>query len=236
MPTIVWILLILAAAAIGGYAGYLYRRNVAEKKIGRTEEYAKKLLDEATRKAEDNKKEMILAAKEEILHLKSELDKESRARRTEMQRSERRIEQREETLDKREAQLDKRKDSLSAREEALEEKYADVQKLQDETEEIRKKQVTELERIATMTQDEARQLVIDRVQKEAFHDAAATVREIESRAKEEGEKKARNIIALAIQKCAADHVAETTVSVINLPNDDMKGRIIGREGRNIRAF
>ncbi|MBQ7654920.1 MAG: DUF3552 domain-containing protein, partial [Clostridia bacterium] len=236
MPTIVWILLLLVAIAGGGYGGYLYRQNVAEKKIGRTEEYAKKLLDDATRKAEDNKKEMILAAKEEILHLKSELDKESRARRTEMQRSERRIEQREETLDKREAQLDKRKDSLSAREEALEEKFADVQKLQEEAEEVKQKQVSELERIATMTQDEARQMVIDRVQKEAFHDAAATVREIEARAKEEGEKKARNIIALAIQKCAADHVAETTVSVINLPNDDMKGRIIGREGRNIRAL
>ena len=127
MPTIVWILLILAAALIGGYAGYLYRKNVAEKKIGRTEEYAKKLLDDATRKAEDNKKEMILAAKEEILHLKSELDKESSVRRTEMQRSERRIEQREETLDKREAQLDKRKESLAARDENLEKKYADVQ-------------------------------------------------------------------------------------------------------------
>ena len=236
MPPIIWILLILVAAAGGGYGGYLYRQNVAEKKIGRTEEYAKKLLDDATRKAEDNKKEMILAAKEEILHLKSELDKESRARRTEMQRSERRIEQREETLDKREAQLDKRKDAITTREEALDEKFADVQKLQDEAEEIKQKQVTELERIATMTQDEARQMVIDRVQKEAFHDAAATVREIEARAKEEGEKKARNIIALAIQKCAADHVAETTVSVINLPNDDMKGRIIGREGRNIRAL
>ena len=236
MPTIVWILLLLAAAAAGGYGGYLYRKNVAEKKIGRTEEYAKKLLDDATRKAEDNKKEMILAAKEEILHLKSELDKESRARRTEMQRSERRIEQREETLDKRESQLDKRKDNLDKREESLNDKYADVQKLEEEAEEIKEKQVAELERIATMTQDEARQMVIDRVQKEAFHDAAATVREIESRAKEEGEKKARNIIALAIQKCAADHVAETTVSVINLPNDDMKGRIIGREGRNIRAL
>ena len=218
MHPIIWILLILAAAAIGGYGGFLYRKNVAEKKIGRTEEYAKKLLDDATRKAEDNKKEMILAAKEEILHLKSELDKESRARRTEMQRGEHRIEQREETLDKREAQLDKRKDNLDKREESLNDKFADVQKLEDEAKEIKEKQVAELERIATMTQDEARQMVIDRVQKEAFHDAAATVRDIESRAKEEGEKKARNIIALAIQKCAADHVAETTVSVINLPN------------------
>ncbi|MBR0228819.1 MAG: ribonuclease Y, partial [Clostridia bacterium] len=236
MQPIIWILLIVAALAAGAVAGFFYRKTVAEKKIGRTEEYAKKLLDDATRKAEDNKKEMILAAKEEILHLKSELDKESRARRTEMQRGERRIEQREETLDKREAQLDKRKENLDKREESLNDKYADVQKLEDEAREIKEKQVAELERIATMTQDEARQMVIDRVQKEAFHDAAATVRDIESRAKEEGEKKARNIIALAIQKCAADHVAETTVSVINLPNDDMKGRIIGREGRNIRAL
>ena len=232
-----WIIPIaLAAIAIGALIGYRYRQSVTEKKIGRTEEYAKKLLDDATRKAEDHKKEMILAAKEEILHLKTELDKESRARRTELQRSERRMEQREETLDKREAQLDKRRDSLADREESLNEKYADVQKLEEEAEAEKQKQITELERIATLTQDEARQMVIERVQKEAFHDAAATVREIESRAKEEGEKKARNIIALAIQKCAADHVAESTVSVINLPNDDMKGRIIGREGRNIRAL
>ncbi len=236
MQWYICVLLCLIAAAIGAYVGYIYRKNESEKKIGRTEEYARRLLDDAARKADDQKKEMILAAKEEVLHLKSEADKEIRARRTEQQRSERRIQQKEESLDKKEESLDKKRDSLAEREEALEKRAEDIQTALDEAEEIRNKQQTELERIAAITHDEARQMVIERIQKEAYHDAAASVREIEAKAKEEGEKKARNIIALAIQKCAADHVAETTVSVINLPNDDMKGRIIGREGRNIRTL
>lgn len=146
-----------------------------------------------------------------------------------MQRAERRVNQREETLDK-------KADNMEAREESLNKKQAEIQKIQEEAEAFHARQFSELERIAGMTQDEARQQLVERIQKEAFHDAAAMVRDIETRAKEEGEKKARNIIALAIQKCAADHVAESTVSVIALPNDDMKGRIIGREGRNIRAL
>ena len=230
------ILLIVLAAAIGALAGYIYRKDGVEKKIGRTEDYAKHLYDDAVRKADEYKKEKVLEAKEEILKAKAENDREKaendremRERRNEVQRSERRLIQREESLDK-------RADSLEAREESLNKKAADIQKLQEETEELHGKQVTELERIASMTQDEAKQVIIERVQKDAFHDAAAAVRDIEARAKEEGEKKARNIIALAIQKCAADHVAESTVSVIALPNDDMKGRIIGREGRNIRAL
>ncbi len=227
-----WLWAVLAAlifGCAGAYGGYRYRKDVAEKKIGRTEEYAQKLLADASRRAEEQKKEMILEAKEKNLQEKDELDKEIRTRRAEIQRSERRIIQREETLDK-------KMDNLEKREEELNKKQDRLQRLEDEAEEYRARQFKELERIAALTQDEARQLVIDRVQKDAFHDAAATVRDIESRAKEEGEKKARNIIALAIQKCAADHVAESTVSVINLPNDDMKGRIIGREGRNIRAL
>ncbi len=225
-----WIILaaVLSAAA-GLFAGYSYRKSAAEKKIGRTEEYAKNLLEDAMRKADEKKKETILEAKEEVLKLKTELDRESRDRRSELQRSERRMIQREELLDK-------KMDNLEAREEGLNKKQAQIQKIQEEAEEYHNRQFSELERIAGMTQDEARQMLTDRIQKEAFHDAAAMVRDIESRAKEEGEKKARNIIALAIQKCAADHVAESTVSVIALPNDDMKGRIIGREGRNIRAL
>ena len=132
--------------------------------------------------------------------------------------------------------FDKKLDTLDQREKAINKKQEDVQQLTQDAEDLKAKQLSELERIASLTQDEARQMVVDRVQKEAYHDAASMVRDIESKAKEEGEKKARNIIALAIQRCAADHVAETTVSVINLPNDDMKGRIIGREGRNIRAL
>ncbi len=234
-----WLYCVIAAIVgigIGLLVGYKYRQNVQEKKIGRTEEYAKKLLDEATRNAEEKKKEMILEAKEESLKLKSELDNEIRTRRAEVQRSERRVNQKEDNLDKREEQLDKKRDQLADREEGLNKKYEEVEEIRAEADTIKQKQVKELERIATLTQEEARQMVISRVQKEAYHDAASSVREIEAKAKEEGEKKARNIIALAIQRCAADHVAETTVSVINLPNDDMKGRIIGREGRNIRAL
>ena len=219
MDLILAIALMVVFALVGAGGGYFYRKNMAEKRIGRTEEYAKKLLDDATRKAAETKKEMEIEAKEEVLRLKTKLDDEIRTRRAEMQRSERRVNQREEMLDK-------KMDNLEKREEAINQKSEQTQALYDEAEQLRDKQVKELERIAGMTQDEAEQMIISRVQKEAYHDAAAMVRDIEAKAKDEGEKKARNIIALAIQKCAADHVAETTVSVINLPNDDMKGRII----------
>ncbi len=233
---IVAIAIAVAALGIGLLVGYTYRKNQTERKIDRTEEYAKRLYDDAVRKAEDYKKEKVLEAKEEILKAKAENDreraeneKEMRERRNEIQKNERRLIQREETLDK-------KANNLEIREETLNEKYAELARQEAEVQELKEKELTELERIASLTKDEAKQQVIDRVQKEAFHDAAASVREIETQAKEEGEKKARNIIALAIQKCAADHVAESTVSVISLPNDDMKGRIIGREGRNIRAL
>ena len=236
MSPIIAAAIAVVTAAIGAFAGFTYRRNVTEKKIGRTEEYAKRLYDDAVRKAEDYKKEKVLEAKEEILKAKAESDKERaesewemRERRNEIQRNERRLIQREETLDK-------KSDNLEAREETLNKKLTDLQKQEDELNDLKKKEITELERIAAMTRDEAKQIIVDKVQKEAYHDAAAMVRDIETQAKEDGEKKARNIIALAIQKCAADHVAESTVSVISLPNDDMKGRIIGREGRNIRAL
>lgn len=229
MSTIVWILLVLIALCAGVAIGFIYRKNVSEAKIGRSEAYAKELLEDATRKAEEKKKETVLAAKEEVLRLKTDLDKEIYDRRAEQQRAERRVAQREEMLDK-------KLDNLETREEKLNQKAEEIQKRLTEAEELRDRQASELERIAGVTSDQAMQIIIDRVQKDAYHDAAAMVREIEQKAKEEGDKKARNIVALAIQKCAADHVAETTVSVISLPNDDMKGRIIGREGRNIRAL
>ena len=229
MSPIVAILLMLLAGALGAAAGFMYRKQVTEQKIGRAEQYANDLLNEATRKAEDQKKERILEAKEEVLRLKQDLDREIHDRRAEQQRGERRVAQREETLDK-------KLDNLEKREERLNRKSEEIQAALDEAERLKNLQSTELERIAGMTADEAAQVIISRVQKEAYHDAAASVREIEQKAKEEGDKKARNIISLAIQKCASDHVAETTVSVIALPNDDMKGRIIGREGRNIRAL
>ncbi|QTE72708.1 ribonuclease Y [Aristaeella hokkaidonensis] len=236
MSPVIAAVIAVVVGVICGLLGYTYRKNFTEKKIERTEDYAKRLYDDAVRKAEDYKKEKVLEAKEEILKAKAENDRERaenereiRERRNEIQKNERRLIQREETLDKKAS-------NLETREETLNNKLADLTKKETELEELKAKQLTELERIAGLDREAAKQLVIDRVQKEAFHDAAAQVREIETQAKEEGEKKARNIIAMAIQKCAADHVAETTVSVINLPNDDMKGRIIGREGRNIRAL
>ncbi|MBR5962389.1 MAG: ribonuclease Y [Clostridia bacterium] len=236
MSPVITAVIAVVVGVISGLLGYTYRKNFTEKKIERTEDYAKRLYDDAVRKAEDYKKEKVLEAKEEILKAKAENDRERaenereiRERRNEIQKNERRLIQREETLDKKAS-------NLETREETLNNKLADLTRKETELDELKAKQLTELERIAGLDREAAKQLVIDRVQKEAFHDAAAQVREIETQAKEEGEKKARNIIAMAIQKCAADHVAETTVSVINLPNDDMKGRIIGREGRNIRAL
>lgn len=219
----------LAACGIGALIGYRYRRGVAEKKIGRTEEYAKNLLEDAQKRAEEHKKERLLETKEEILKLKNDLDREIRERRNELTRSERRLIQREESFEK-------KSDNLDVRESALTRKQADAERIEREAQALFDSQQSELERIGAMTQDEARQVLVGRIQKDAYHDAAVMVREIESNAREEGEKKARNIISMAIQKCAADHVAETTVSVVSLPNDDMKGRIIGREGRNIRAL
>ena len=243
MNPVIWIALILVFAAIAAFVGYSYRKNMVEKKINRSEETARRLYDDAVRKADDYKKEKVFEAKEEILKAraamdaeKAENDREMRDRRAEVQRSENRLMQREASLDKRSDSLDNRENDLKKRSDNLDRKEEEVDRLQEEAEQLHAKQTTELERIAAMTQDEAKQIIIERVQKEAFHDAAAQVRDIEARAKEEAEKKARNIIALAIQKCAADHVAESTVSVIALPNDDMKGRIIGREGRNIRAL
>ena len=219
----------VVALAVGLAVGYFYRKNAMEKKIGQTEEFARNMLEEATRKAEEKKKEAVLEAKEEIIRLKSDLDKEVRDRRSEVGRMERRMTQREE-------QLDKKADHLEAREEQLNAKYKDAERIEQEAQQLHEQQQQELERIANMTMEDAKNILISRIQKDAYHDAAVMVREIESRAREEADKKARNIISLAIQKCAADHVAETTVSVVALPNDDMKGRIIGREGRNIRAL
>ena len=243
MSPIVWILIILACAAAAGFGGYAYRKNMVEAKIQRTEELAKRVYDDAVRKseelmhkAEDFKKEKVLEARETILRERDENerqkaanDQEIRERRADVQRQENRLAQREDSLDK-------KTESLENREQQLNERQQEIQRLREEAEELHGRQQGELERIAAMSQDEARQIIVERVTREAYHDAAGEVRRIEQTAKEEAEKRARNVIALAIQRCAADHVAETTVSIVNLPNDDMKGRIIGREGRNIRAL
>jgi ribonuclease Y len=223
--TVVEIIAVAAALIIG----YFIRKRIAEGKLQSAEEQASKIVTEAEKEAETKKKESVIEAKEEVHKLRSEYEKEVRERRSELQRMERRLIQREESLDK-------KVDSLEAREQNLNKKQQEVQKLQDEIAGLYKKQIEELERVASLTTEEAREMLLEDVKKEAKHDAAVMIKDIETKAREEGDKKAREIIACSIQRCAADHVAETTVSVVSLPNDEMKGRIIGREGRNIRTL
>lgn len=209
--------------------GVFYRKNIAEKKIGTAEELANQILDEANRTAENSKKEAILEAKDEIHKLRIEQEKESKERRSEIQRLEKRVIQKEESIDKKSEALDKKDEKL---EKGLK-KLADREK---EYEALFQKQAEELERIAELSKDEAKEIILNDVRKDTIHESAMIIKEVEAKTKEESEKKAREIIATAIQRYAADHVAESTVTVISLPNEEMKGRIIGREGRNIRAF
>lgn len=227
----VWlaIALIVAASAICLLIGYMYRKNVAEAKVAKAEDAVKKLYEDARTKASEIKKEMILEAKEEVFKVRTEAEKENRERRSELQRTERRLFQREESIEK-------KLDGIEQREKALADKEADVDRMQADIAELHAKQMTELETISGMSMDAAKEMLLENVEREARHDMALLLRDIEAKTKEEADKRARNIISLAIQRCAADQVAETTVSVVPLPNDEMKGRIIGREGRNIRAL
>ena len=220
---------IVLGAFIGIAIGYIYRKNVAEAKIAKAEDAVRTMLDEAQKKAEDIRKEKELEAKEEIYKLRTEAEKENRDRRNELQRTERRLFQREESLDK-------KIEAVEAREQALNQRAAKVDQREADAEALVEKQEQELERISGLTVDSAKEMLLARVEEEAKHDAAILLRDIEQKTKEEADRKARNIVTLAIQRCAADHVAEATVSVVPLPNDEMKGRIIGREGRNIRAL
>jgi ribonuclease Y len=209
--------------------GYWVRKNVAESKIATAEEAAKKILQDAEKVGEGKKKEALVEAKEEIHRLRNELDREVKERRSELQRLERRLVQKEENLDR-------KIDSLEKKEEVLSRKEAEVDKSQEKINDLYAKQQAELERLSGLTSDQARQLLLASVEEEIKHETAIMIKDLEQQAKEEADKKAREIISLAIQRCAADHVAETTVSVVALPNDEMKGRIIGREGRNIRTL
>ena len=209
--------------------GYWLRKKTAEAKITSAEEAAKKIIVDAERSSESKKKEALVEAKEEIHKLRSELDRETKERRSELQRIERRLIQKEENLDR-------KVDSLEKKEEILSRKETEVDKSQERINELYTKQLNELERLSGLTSEEARNLLLDNAREEIKHETAIMIKELEQQAKEEADKKARNIISLAIQRCAADHVAETTVSVVALPNDEMKGRIIGREGRNIRTL
>jgi ribonuclease Y len=227
----VWlvVLLLVVAAAVGLFAGYLYRRHIAEAKVEKAEDAVKRLIVDAQKKAEAVKKETVLEAKEEIHTLRTEFDRESKERRNEIQRVERRLAQREESLDKKVA-------NVEAKEEQVNKRLKEISKRKEEIDQTFAEQIEQLEKISGMTNEEAKNLLLEKVEQETRRDMAVYVREIENRAKEEADRKSREIIANAIQKYAADHVAENTVSVVSLPNDEMKGRIIGREGRNIRAL
>ena len=219
----------VVCGAGGWFGGYWYRRNIAEAKVAKAEDAVKQMIDAAQKRAETIKKETILEAKEEVYKLKSENERENRERRNEIQRSERRLLQKEELLDK-------KIEAIEQREENAVKKQKEIEASEAEINELKARQLKELETISGMSMDEAKDILLESVEHDARHEAALMLREIEQKTKEEADKRARNIVSLAIQRCAADHVAETTVSVVALPNDEMKGRIIGREGRNIRTL
>ncbi len=230
------IIISILLALVGVVAGYFIRKSVTEAKIAGAKNAAYQILEDAKREAESLKKEALVEAKEEIYKLRSETERELRERRSELQKQENRLLQKEENLDRKGEILDKREMALEKKEEALNQRQQQIEEMESKVEEMVRKELAELERISGLTKEEAKAIILERVEKELSHDIAVMVKEYENRGREEAMKKAKNIIALAIQRCAADHVAETTVSVVNLPNDEMKGRIIGREGRNIRTL
>lgn len=219
----------IVVGLLGLSVGYWVRKNIAEAKIATAETAARKIVEDAERSGESKKKEALLEAKEEMHKLRSELEREIKERRIELQRLERRLVQKEENLDR-------KIDSLEKKEEILSRKEAELDKSQEKINELYTKQQTELERLSGLTSEDARCLLLANVEEEIKHETAMLIKDLEQQAKEDADKKAKEIISLAIQRCAADHVAETTVSVVALPNDEMKGRIIGREGRNIRTL
>jgi ribonucrease Y len=227
--SLVAVVVSLVTLMIGFGIGYFVRKSIAEAKIGTAEAQALQIIESAQRDIEAKQKEALLEAKEEAHRLRQEAERDIRERRSEIQKLERRILQKEEALDRKLETLERKADSLRDKERHLEE-------LQEDIERLHREQVLELERISGLTQESARELILSTVERESRHDAAVLMREIEQEARQEAEKKARDIIATAIQRCAADHASEITVSVVTLPNDEMKGRIIGREGRNIRTL
>ncbi len=231
-----WIHMIVAvlatfvvAAIVFFLLGIVYRKKVSEKEISSAEEEARRIINEAIKSAEGKKREALLEAKEEILQERSEYEKEEKQRRSDLQKSERRLQQKEESLDR-------KVENIERKEEALNQKHADADRELEEIKVIKRSQTEMLERISGFTAEEAKNYLIAQVETEVTHETAMKIKEIEARAKEEADQRAKEIVAGAIQRCAADHVAEITVSVVPLPNDEMKGRIIGREGRNIRTI
>jgi ribonucrease Y len=223
------ILMIILGIFVGIGIGFFIRKHLAEAKIISAEEEAKRIVNEAEEKVQSLKKEKILEAKEEVHKLRNELEKETKERRIELQRLERRILQKEENLDKKIFNLEKRDEDLKKQEE-------ENTRIREKVSGIYKQQLTELEKISGLSTEEAKEIILQRVKDEIQHEIAQMIKDVETQAKSEADKKSREIITQAIQRCAADHVSESTVSVVNLPNDEMKGRIIGREGRNIRTL
>ena len=232
MTTVGYIVAAVAAVVafvVGFPIGIQYRKKVAEKEISSAEEEATRILNEAIKSSESKKREVLLEAKEEILKSRADYEKEVKERRADLQKQERRLQQKEENIDR-------KTDAIEKKEEALSQKHEALQREQDEIKLIKRSQTEMLERISGFTADQAKAYLIQQVESEVTHETAMKIKEIEARAKDEADQRAREIVATAIQRCAADHVAEITVSVVPLPNDEMKGRIIGREGRNIRTL
>lgn len=216
-------------APISWFVAIAYRKRVYEAKIGKAEDKSREIIDEALKVAETKKREALLEAKEESIKTKNELEKETRERRAELQRYERRVLSKEENVEKKSEALEKKEASLASKEDSLNKKHKEVEALYE-------KEIQELEKISGYTSEQAKEYLLKTVEDDVKHDTAKMIKEMEARAKEEAGKKAKEYIVNAIQKCAADHVAEATISVVQLPNDEMKGRIIGREGRNIRTL
>ena len=233
MPDVTFIIGAAAAAlvlcVVAFFLGINYRKKISEKEIGSAEAEATRIINEAIKSAESRKKELLLEAKEEIHKARNEFDKETKAQRAELQKQERRIQQKEEHLDKKTDAIEKKNDSLTR-------KLAEVDTQKEEIRLLNKSQMEVLERISGYTAEEAKQYLISNLESEVTHEKAMKLRELETKFKDEADARARDIVALAIQRCAADRASEVTVSVVPLPNDEMKGRIIGREGRNIRSI
>ena len=230
MLAVIGMVVALIVGALGGAVfGWNRRKATAEREIKSAEDEATRIVNEAYKSAESKKREALLEAKEEILKAKNEHEKEVKDRRSELQRQENRLQQKEENLDRKTENIEKKEEQLSAR-------LAKLDATQTEAERLKQQQVAELERISGYTAEEAKNYLLQQLEADVTHESAMKIKEIEARFKEEADTRAREIISLAIQRCAADHVSEATVSVVPLPNDDMKGRIIGREGRNIRTL
>ncbi|CEG22511.1 Ribonuclease Y [Planococcus massiliensis] len=230
------IIFALLGIIVGAVVGYVVLKKANDSNIAGAKNSAEQIIEDAKREAEALKKEALLEAKDENHKLRTETESEIRERRLELQKQENRLLQREENLDRKDDALNKREASLERKDESLAEKQQHIGQMESKAEELVRQQQSEMERISSLTREEAKSIILQQVENELSTDIAVMMKETEARAKEESDKKAKNILSLAMQRFAADHVAETTVSVVNLPNDEMKGRIIGREGRNIRTL